>query len=538
MVPVIAISFAVYPHNANLYQYDSVGTFRTRFQTALARLCEALVPSNVTIISIKDSTDESDYVVATLFQATRLLRQRQLTGTSNALSPAYHLLVRATIAHPDPYAVVYRLGSNLTVIGASLASLLQQVDALNFGAASVIVSDISVPPVVPRYSQLPGTTSTSSSTVQALLGLPVYAWIAIGVGAGVLLIIGVGVGFFCGRKAAPLPGDAAGSASLGVRHKKQRRMNSLMRLAAGTGGNDDDEGDDDDEGMTSNPMIRAARRKAKKERKRLDYSVATVTVAEPFMPMEPPRPIERVTFDFAITATTNPYHLMYLGDPAARDAIDSAIGRAAALSGKLSSIIEKVEADIAYRKSNLERSGVKVAAQSSSRVLDAVVAMEASLPSSGMRKAELTAINVAKEDLMLLQLRHAKYTDLIADLRRLRDQLDRGSGPAAAREARMGKRAGLGVAAFAPTSRVALESSYAAASSSPSRMETVVSEAEQVLAGAISVAGIPENDGRPVQAARAPDPPTVDQLQRAVPLAALGLPAVVRGRGAAKGGQR
>jgi len=178
--------------------------------------------------------------------------------------------------------------------------------------------------------------------------------------------------------------------------------------------------------------------------------------------MDPPRPIERVTFDFPVSATTNPYHLMFLGDPDAKTAISSAITRAEALTNKLNETIAKIVEEIDHRRTNLEKSGIPKSTPTA-RLMDVVDKLEETMSSHGMRHAEVAAIRGGEEDKVLLELRRAKYVELAADLRRLLNLLEKNKTSAASREARTGKKNLFGLTSFAPTTRVALDNEAAMA---------------------------------------------------------------------------
>jgi hypothetical protein len=425
-------------------------------------------------------------------------------GGARRLPAGTAVAIRATASLSDPSSTLSALRGNSTDLETALVAALAAASPSIFGACTVAVTDLLVPPVVPRTSVVVVREASGDGT---FLGLPVWAWIAIGAGAGVIVIVGAIVGFVCGRRRAPLPAKAPAPEPPQTRRGKLRRMNSLLagvpatvtrglNNAAGkeggaTGDEGDEEGDDverglktkakagkrsskeeddndddgddaatsgTDDGMVVNPMVRAGRA-------RPSFAVASGVLAEPKIPMEPPLPIERVVFDFPITATTNPYHLMFLGDPNARESIDAAIARATALAARLTSNLDKVESDMATRRANLVRGGILQAKPidegglPTSRLVELVAKHEETHPSDGLRATEVNALRGGEEDAALLKLRRAKYVELAEDLRRLRGLLDRGTGPgagAAAREARAGKRDQFGLAAFAPTTRVSL----------------------------------------------------------------------------------
>ncbi len=418
---------------------------------------------NVTLVLVTDARQEKR---TTIYEAPRRMQNGATVG------------VRATIIDDDPGGLSSDLRSNVTMLEGALTASLRALGPAVFGSAYVQVTDLLVPPVVPRYYPIPPPVQ------ELVLGLPVYAWIAIGAGGGVLLFVGILTGVLCARKRA-IEAEIRKSvmekaAQRAVEPKpgrgKFRRMNSLLgtreavmtqvgnaATAASTGASGGSA--DDEEGGISveNPLHGGG------ATKRAAFAIETHHLSEPKLPMDPPAPIERVTFDFPISATTNPHHLAYLGDPNAREAIQAAITRAETLAGKLAETIARVDEDMVKRRANLVKGGVP-ADTDTSRLLDVVEKLEESLPSNGMRKAEALAIQAGQEDLVLLRLRHAKYIELAADLRRLLALIDRGNNQTAARWARAGKKAAFGLASFAPTTRVALEGSSGSGSgSSPSK---------------------------------------------------------------------
>jgi hypothetical protein len=491
----------------NLLDISYVGGVSGRL-VLLGAVADALSvhPDNVTVIQVKDGRKEDQRPV--LFEAGS---KRRLQGAPAVVpTVGVRALVRGGLKLPgrETFTLaasmddLISLGADLTALGDALASGLRRRSSLVFGACTVVITDVAIPQVVAR----PGPVVETPALDRLVLGLPVWAWVAIGSGVGGALLVGAAVGFLVGRRRTAAAAEAAWTAylrdgGLGMAGGKRgggvlpgrvgrlRRMGSLLASIAST----------EAPGFHSNPMHVAHRGAAasageeeeeeeeeeKEERKKAPrpaFVVSGAVIEEPKIPMDPPLPIERVAFAFPITATTNPYHLMFLGDPKARESIDAAISRAVALAGKLQEVLTKVEGSMARRRENLVKGGVREAAPveagglSASRLLDIVMKLEETSASGGLRAAEVRALMAGEVDVALVRLRRTKYVELADDLRRLLALMVRGldgSGDggedgggetkaAPAATAGVGKRRLFGVAAFAPTSSVSADSSMAA----------------------------------------------------------------------------
>jgi hypothetical protein len=500
-VPIIVMGFTI----SNL---DDVGIYYSS-SSATLDLRNAVIAgirskgasaylSNVTLSNVMEITNPLEK--KTLFQDGR--RRLSLKGMSaRNLATLQKITVRAFIrmeSFSEAQSVVYILALNETEMSSVVLKSLQASDFDRYKQASVKVHELIAPYVYPRYIYPPPP--------DALLGLSVLEWAGVGVGCAIFLVGGLALGFFAGRRTAPLPmapiapkivgrGRTRKYSVKGFKIKKSER-NLVQTIAPplddglvensdeegengevnrGRGGEEEESGEIIDfdaainvtEGVTEksdkegdqkggealeveNPMVKARTRARLAvvsvnldEAKRNGLDIGEVITA---------RPIERIQFDFPVSMTTNPYHLLFLGEHNFIELVDREISRATALAAKVLSAIDKVDNDILERRKTLARGGIS-ASVASNRLLDMVRSIEASLPSgrsdAGARRAEVAAINVAKSDKQMLEIRHGKYLELIDDLNRLKKQMN-----SEERKTRAERIPGLkSLLAFAPTTR-------------------------------------------------------------------------------------
>jgi hypothetical protein len=437
----------------------------------------------------------------TLFQDGR----RRLSlgrGHARYLAATQTISVRAFIrmeSFSQAQAVVYVLALNETELSGIVLTSLLGSDYDRYKSASVKVHELIAPYVYPRYIYPPPP--------DALLGLSVLEWVGVGIGCLIFLIGGLALGFFAGRRTAPPPiapiapkivgrGRTRKYSVKGFKIKKSER--NLINLNApplddGLVENSDDEEEEEHTGNedaivnsestvainTIDDISITTRKDEDNENQKEEEEEVLEDVQEVENPMVKARtrsrlavvnldtvkrsgidvgevissrPIERIQFDFPVSMTTNPYHLLFLGEPNFIELVDREISRATALAAKALSAIEKVQNDILERRKTLARGGI-AASVASNRLLDMVRSIEASLPSgrsdAGARRAEVAAINVAKNDKQMLEIRHSKYLELIEDLNRLKKQMSTEE-----RKSRAERIPGLkSLLAFAPTTR-------------------------------------------------------------------------------------
>ena len=500
-VPIIVMGFTI----SNL---DNVGIYYSS-SSATAHLRDAVIAgirskgasaylSNVTLSNVVEVSDPLEK--KTLFQDGRRRLNLKGFGARN-LAAMQTITVRAFIrmeSFSEAQSVVYVLALNESEMSSVVLKSLQASDYDRYKAASVKVHELIAPYVYPRYIYPPPP--------DALLGLSVLEWAGISFGCVVFLFGGLAAGFFAGRRTAPPPlapiapkivgrGRTRKYSVKGFKLKKSERKlvnTTAPPLEEGLVEDSDDEDQNDgenhhekeeeegtgemidfdaaisvaaekddnvdigaqkeDEALEiENPMVKARTRarlavvsvnldEAKRNNK---IDVGEVITA---------RPIERIQFDFPVSMTTNPYHLLFLGEHNFIELVDREISRATALAAKVLSAIEKVDTDILERRKTLARGGVATSV-ASNRLLDIVRSIEASLPSgrsdAGARRAEVAAINVAKNDKQMLEIRHSKYLELIDDLNRLKKQMN-----SEERKTRAERIPGLkSLLAFAPTAR-------------------------------------------------------------------------------------
>ena len=360
-----------------------------------------------------------------------------------------------------------------------------------YAFASVELGEVSVPPVIP-WPSASARPPAAAKPFDPLLGLSVGQWVGVAFGVTVGVVLGSLLGYLIGQRNAPqkpppktrrhgrlrakrLPGARAQGApgafvldgavargdeededeeedggeeeaeeadfadvwdeippQVAEKIKEKIRARSLRRMTSGIGAVAVAE--DGSVGEMVNPMLRM-KLKGKAPRRKAGAFAVTPDEAAPRVVavMDAPRPIERVVFDFPITAVTNPYHLLYLGEPTFAAMIDKEVERATALAAVCRAAVDKLDEDMQRRRAALAKGGVAETTKSS-RLLDAVselavVAQQAGHAASAedvaARAAELQAYTVAKQDKAMAELRRAKYDELALDLMRLRNVIAR-----------------------------------------------------------------------------------------------------------------
>ena len=458
---------------------------------ALSARGASVVSENVSVSQIADvSGGPFSHVV--LFQAVDPSfspgARRRLGGAAvdaSAAASVPSLYVRCFVKVGDPVLAQ----SALLGAGDLAGALLLELKALGvpgrvgdplapaqFASAWVELGELAVPPVIP-WPSAAARPPAAQRPFDALLGLTVGEWVGIAFGVCVGLVFGGFAGYYAGRRNAPPPPPRKARSRLRGRGRgKESRAGMqgmpgafLVTGAVARDGDDgeDDDGDDDDDddedegaaaakprrgadggsggaiavagdgsvGETVNPMLRMKLKGKAPRRKAGAFAVTSDEDAPRVVAvMDAPRPIERVVFDFTITATTNPYHLLYLGEPSFITMIDKEVERATALAGVCRTAVEKLDADMMQRRAALAKGGVSEATKSS-RLLDVVSELAVAAQSAGhaasaedvaARAAELTAYTVAKQDKALAELRRAKYDELALDLLRLKAVITRG----------------------------------------------------------------------------------------------------------------
>ena len=390
-----------------------------------------------------------------------------------------------------------------------------------FASAWVELGEVSVPPVIPWPSTPARPPPAAQNALDPLLGLSVGQWVGVAFGIAVGVVVGSAFGYSFGRRSVPpRPPSKTRRGHLRRRGRQagpQTQGTPGAFVVSGAVARDeeeeeyDDEEEDDEEdeeddgsgeavavgasrgifgnkppprreagggkppprregsagaaaedgsvGETVNPMLRL-KLKGKPRRKAGAFAVTADDAAPRVVAvMDAPRPIERVVFDFTVTALTNPYHLLFLGEPTFVAMIDKEVERATSLARVCRAAVERLDEDMLRRRAALAKGGVSETTKSS-RLLDVVseLAIEAqraghaaSAEDVAARAAELTAYTVAKADKALAELRRSKYDELALDLLRLKNVLVRGD------ETRMRVRSVAlpkAITSFEPTSRL------------------------------------------------------------------------------------
>jgi len=432
--------------------------------------------ANVSVSRIADVSSPLAHVV--LFQAvdasaSPVPARRRLGGPGGGALNT--LLVRAFVTVADPFLAQSAL---LASPDATSGALLLALKALatpghandplapaQFAFASVELAEVGLPPVIPWASNAARPVAAATQKADPLLGLTVGQWVGVAIAVGVGVVLGSLVGFFVGqRNAPPAPPPKGGIRRVRGRGKHTPGLQGmpgafLVSGAVASGddedGDEDGDGDDGEEGDSGgggggkggaaadgavreivNPMLRMKLKEKAAKRKAGAFAVSALSEdAAPRVVslMDAPRPIERVLFDFPITATTNVYHLLFLGEPTFAQLIDKEVERANGLAGVCRAAIERLEADMALRRGALAKGGVAANTQSS-RLLDVVSALAVEAQAAGhaasaedvvARAAEMKAYTVAKQDKALAELRRSKYDELALDLLRLKKTIVR-----------------------------------------------------------------------------------------------------------------
>jgi hypothetical protein len=438
-----------------------------------------ITAANVSVSQVADVSSPLTHAV--LFQAVDELAspapaRRRLGGPSGG---ALNLFVRTFITAGDPFLAQSALLASPDATGSALLLALKALalpgnangplSPSQYTFASVELREVSVPPVIPRPSNAARPLAPASEK-DPLLGLSVGQWVGVAVAVAVAVVLGSVGGYLVGQRNAPPAPPTKGHRRVRGRGRRVPGANTqgmpgafLVSGAVARGdydGYDDDDDEEDDNiagdgkpggsgggggaeggadgvvGEMVNPMLRMKLKGKAEKRKAGAFAVSAL--GEDAAPrvvsvMDAPRPIERVLFDFPITATTNPYHLLYLGEPTFAALIDKEVERANALAGVCRAGIEKLDADMAQRRAALAKGGVAQSTQSS-RLLDVVSALAVEAQAAGhaasaedvaARAAELKAFTVAKQDKALAELRRSKYDELALDLLRLKNTIVR-----------------------------------------------------------------------------------------------------------------